>query len=426
MANFAKQFYATVFSIMLLPVITHADQVLTIDRSVQIALERDALISAYQSRRDAYQEQSVAADSLPDPKIKLGLMNVPTDTFKRNQEAMTQAQLGIQQMFPRGSSLKIKSQRAVNMSLVEAARLEEQRRKVMRDVREAWLELYYWLNAEIVVQKNRKFFQKLVSVTRQQYAAGRQKQQDVIRSELELGMLDDKEINIRTMLEMTRTRLEKYVGNRADKININNVLPEFSYIPIQKFSTEAHPMVTMQSAMVKVGEKNVELARQSYKPSWMLDVTYGQREDAPNGTKRADFISAMVVFDLPLFTSDFQDRKVSASKHQLNSALNSKEEAKRDLKRMWDSALLKEVRLAQRVKTYMQTLVPKARENAKASLFSYQSGRGDFSALMRAQIIELETQLQSLRLNVDHKIAQAQLLYFIGENNEMLSLHAGE
>lgn len=60
-------------------------------------------------------------------------------------------------------------------------------------------------------------------------------------------------------------------------------------------------------------------------------------------------------------------------------------------------------------------LIPKAIENTKAALYSYQSGRGAFTALMRAQIIELETQLRALRLDVDYKKTQAQLLYFVGE-----------
>jgi len=167
--------------------------------------------------------------------------------------------------------------------------------------------------------------------------------------------------------------------------------------------------------MVKTNEKNVELAKQSYKPSWMLDLTYGKREDSDNGTERADFVSAMVMFDLPLFTADRQDKKVAASKSRLNSALYSREERKRDLNRMWQSNISKEKKLSLRLKKYKDILIPKAKENTKAALFSYQSGRAEFTALMRAQIIELETQLRALRLDVDHKKTQAQLLYFVGE-----------
>lgn len=400
--------------VMLGHVSVYAEQTLTIERAVQTALERDALIQVYESRSQAYREQAVAEDTLPDPKIKLGLMNVPTDTYKMNQEPMTQSQIGIQQMFPRGNSLEIKSQRAMNMSTAERAKTENQRRKITREVRETWLELYYWLNADRVVKKNRNLFSKLVSVTKQQYAAGRQKQQDVIRSELELGMLDDRELKIITKLEVTRATLGKYIGNSLSTINMASELPYFT-VARNNAWLEKHPMMNMEDAMVLSNEKNVALAKQSYKPSWMLDLTYGQREDAANGTKRADFASAMLMFDLPLFTGDKQDKKVAASKYRLNSALNSRDERKRNLERMWQVNLLKEKHLSKRIQKYKTLLVPKAHENTNAALYSYQSGRGAFTALMRAQIIELETQLRALRLAVDHKKAQAQLIYFVGE-----------
>lgn len=394
----------------------NADQTLTIERAVQTALERDALINMYQSQSDAYREQSIEEDTLPDPKIKFGLLNFPTDTFARNQEPMTQIKLGIQQMFPRGNSLEVKSQRAMSMSMAESAKTENQRRKITQEVRDTWLELFYWLKAKEVVTKNRNLFSKLVSVTQQQYAAGRQKQQDVIRSELELGMLDDRHLKIETKLETTRAKLAKYIGDSFVMSDIASALPQFKEIQNNVSWLENHPMINMEDAMVTVKEKNVDLAKQSYKPSWMLDLSYGQREDdGATGKKRPDFVTAMVVFDLPLFTADKQDKKVAASKYRLNSALNSREERKRSLNRMWQSYLSKEKKLSQRIEKYKNILVPKSIENTKAALYSYQSGRGGFTSLMRAQIIELETQLRALRLNVDQKKAQAQLLYFFGE-----------
>lgn len=418
MAIFANK--AAYFGVALITQLTvifsvNAEQTLSIESAVQIALDRDALTSVYQARRDAYREQSVAEDTLPDPKIRLGFLNFPNDTFANNQEPMTQVKLGVQQMFPRGNSLEVKSQRAISMSNVENAKSENQRRKVIHEVRSTWLEIYYWLKAKEVVEKNRDLFNKLVSVTKYQYAAGRQKQQDVIRSELELGMLDDREININTKIEVTKAKLEKYIGNDVKYSNITSTLPHFNVLTENGAWIENHPMISMEDAMVQSKEKNVELAKQSYKPSWMLDISYGKREDTDSGIKRSDFVSAMVVFDLPIFTADKQDKKVAASKFRLNSAVNAREERKRNMNKMYVSHISKVKRLSQRIKQYKHLLIPKAIENTKAALYSYQSGRGDFTALMRAQIIELETHLRALRLKVDHKKSQAKLLYFVGE-----------
>ena len=417
MAIFARLFKTITPVILLSSFSVQAEKMLTIEQAVQTALQRDALINVYQSRSSAFKEQAVAEDTLPDPKIKFGVMNVPTDSYALNQEPMTQVQLGIQQMFPRGNSLEIKSQRIASMATLEDARTENQRRKVTQDVRETWLELFYWLNAERVVRENRDLFRKLVLVTKQQYAAGRQKQQDVIRSELELGMLDDRETKITTMLEITRAKLEKYIGRDLSDVELDTVLPLLNVKEQNTNWLEKHPVMNMQQAMVVANEKNIELAKQSYKPSWMLDVTYGKRQDAINGAERADFVSAMVVFDLPLFTADRQDKKVAANKFRLNGALNSRDERKRELIKMWQAAQAKELRLSQRIKQYQSLLVPKARENTEAALFAYQSGRSDFTALMRAQITELETQLKELRLKVDAAKTRALLIYLVGENS---------
>ncbi len=417
MAIFARLVYTITLFTLYSSASVYAEQFLTIERAVQTALERDALINVFKFRRDAYREQSVAEDTMPDPKIKLGVMNVPVDTYSLNQEPMTQVQLGITQMFPRGNSLEIKSQRALSMSIAEDAKTENQRRNVTRDVRETWLELYYWLHAESVVKKNRKLFTKLVSVTKQQYAAGRQKQQDVIRSELELGMLDDREMKIQTRIETTQAKLIKYMGVGFSDIKLS---AEFPIYTIQKNDTswlESHPQLRMEQAMVAINKKNVDLAKQSYKPSWSLDLTYGKREKSISGVERADFASAMVMFDLPLFTADRQDKKVAASKSRLNAALNLRENRKRNLIKMWQAGLAKENRLLQRIKHYENLLLPKSDENTKSALYAYQSGRSGFTALMRAQITELETQLRALRLTVDHKKTQALLLYLTGENS---------
>ena len=417
MAFSAKLIQITTLFVALSIFSVNAEQTISIERAVQTALKRDALINVYQSRRDAYRDQSVAEDTLPDPKIKLGVMNLPTDTYALDQEPMTQVQLGIQQMFPRGNSLEIKSQRALSMSAAEEAKTENQRRTVTRDVRETWLELYYWLNAEEVIKKNRKLFTELVSVTKQQYAAGRQKQQDVIRSELELGMLDDREMKIQTRIETTQAKLIKYMGEDFSDIKLTSVLPVFNIQKNQTSWLDSHPMLRMEQAMVSVNKNNVDLAKQSYKPSWSVDLTYGKREKSISGVERADFASAMVMFDLPLFTADRQDKKVAASKSRLNGALNSREERRRNLIKMWQAGLAKEKRLLQRVKQYDDLLLPKSSENTESALYAYQSGRSDFTALMRAQITELETQLQALRLTVEHKKTQALLLYLVGENS---------
>ena len=81
---------------------------LFIEQAVKTAQEIDPWLDGNRHLEDATKSMSVAAGSLPDPQVSLGLANLPTDSFSFNQEGMTQVKLGVSQMFPQGNSLSIK------------------------------------------------------------------------------------------------------------------------------------------------------------------------------------------------------------------------------------------------------------------------------------------------------------------------------
>ena len=417
-----SMFYRTLMLVSALSLIliniSKAEEI-SLSEAETIALENDPLVKAYQSRTSALKAKAIAADTLPDPKLKLGLMNFPTDTYKRDQEPMTQVQVGIQQMIPRGSSLEIKSRRTNYMADAESAKASNQYRKVRQQVRDVWFEVLYWEQALRVVKQNRVLFKRLVNTTRTQYASGRHRQQDVVRAQLELGMVDDRLYKIRSMIDTSRAKLSRLLGEDISNKEISvdfPILPEIVDKLILSELIDRHPLLQMQQAMLSASEQGVAMARQNYKPSWMVDLTYGARDgNNPNGSPRADFASAMVMLDIPIFTGNRQDKYLAASQAERQSAILVREEKKRDLKQQLDDAYATWQRLDERLQHYRDYLVPKAKENATTSLQAYQSDRGDFTALMRAQITELETLLSALRIRVDYKKSQAKLLYLSGE-----------
>ena len=393
---------------------------LSLQEAEGLAIEQDPRLSEIRLKSEALQESSVAAGTLPDPKLKLGLMNFPTDTFDRDQEPMTQIQLGVVQMFPSGDTLQLKSDRMVDNARGETARALAQQRNVLQQVRMSWLDVYYWQHAADVVAKNRKLFKQLVKVTESLYAVGRRKQQDVLRAELELGLLDDRETQVTAMVEMTRANLAKLINQQAAYRPLTTAFPSLPDIPnpqISKQRLAQHPLLDLEQARVDASQKDVAIARQAYKPAWLLDVTYGFRDGFnPNGSERADFLSAMVMMDMPLFTGKRQDRNLSANKLKHQASLYAREDRVRELNKAWEVSNAEWTRLGERVRLFETSLLAKARENSKASLHAYQNDQGDFSSLMRARIMEFETELKAHRMRVDHAKSQAKLLYLVGDD----------
>ena len=59
---------------------------LSLKEAEQIALDLDPMTKVFAARAEAYTEQAVAEGQLPDPKLKLGTVNVPVDSFDIEQE----------------------------------------------------------------------------------------------------------------------------------------------------------------------------------------------------------------------------------------------------------------------------------------------------------------------------------------------------
>jgi outer membrane protein TolC len=396
----------------------HAE--LTLLQAENIAINEDPMLAGLHEQAKAYEEQSIADGQLPDPRLKFGLMNFPTDTFHRRQEPMTQVQLGVQQMFPPGDTLEHKSKRTSYMGDAQLAKALAQELKIRRDLRKAWLETWYWVEAEKVVKQSQALFHHLVNITRSRYVVGGKNQQDVIRAELELEMLSDKLTKFTAMEEKARAEMARWIGSERSADKLASELPTLK--PISEYEhllagLKEHPLMHAENAKVQASQQTVAIARSAYKPKWSLDLTYGARSgDNMDGSERADFASAMVMVDLPVFKDKRQDKNLAASQHRASAAALTRDTRYRDLKAMLDKTHAEFVRLGERLERYEKTLVPQAKANAEASVNAYQSDRGDFTMLIRARITELDTRLQSMRLKVDHAKAQAGLLYIAGDD----------
>ena len=405
-----------ILATVLLPSTSHA---LSLKQAEQIALESDPIINSHRARSRSFDEEAVSSGSLPDPKLLLGAANVPVDTFDLSQEPMTQLKLGVKQEFPRGRSLELNQKQAQWMSRSALAQAEDARQKVLSDVRQAYLNLYYEVSALHIVTETRKLFSKLVNITESNYAAGRVNQQDVVLASLELSRLDDRSAKIRGMEESYRAELAQWIGELAWQ-PIEDSFPELPEMPTAIDINQViagHPLIQAQSARVNATQTKTDIAKQDYKPGWSASLDYGFRSgNNADGSSRADFATALVSLDIPLFTANRQDKNVAASLEKTNAARYEKDDKLRQLKRMYERDLHLWQRLGERAELYRNSLLSSAQNNTRASLNAYQSGVTEFNTLMRAQITELDVRLEDLRVRVDRAITQARLLYITGES----------
>ena len=389
------------------PPLSLAEAVLTAEQA------DDASVQVWQARAQALEHRGESENALPDPMVRVGLANVPLSDFDLNREAMTQAQIGVRQMFPRGETRELNRLRrqAQATGAREGAELEQARIRV--SVREAWLETYYWQQADALTRQSQMSIRQLGEIATASFATGRRNSHDVIRIELETSLLDTRPIQIESQRELAQANLERFVASDVARRPLTPQLPILPATPPDIQSAQSrlvsHPMVRMLDAQVTARGREVDLALQQYRPGWAVEAGYGLRDS------RSDAASVAVTVEVPLFSRRRQDEGVAAARQEEAADRLNRQATLLDLNRQLEREFSRYLRLSEERVLFEGDVLERARETARAVLIAYENEQADFAELVRAELALLDAELAFVRLNIDALQSQARILYLVGD-----------
>ena len=417
----------------------------SLDSLITTAIENDPWLNGSQLSQQALQQKAIAAGTLPDPVVKIGMLNLPVDSGSFSQENMTQLQVGVSQMIPRGQSLELEQQKLNIAASIAPYQRETRKAAIARAVSLLWLDIYLAKASIDLIEQNKSLFEQAKSVAETAYSSGlgEASQQDVLLAELELIQLEDKLAEEYQQLEIQLHTLNQWLINPQTNANstlftIDEVVqrdfgqntprraqPEFSlqfpeaWLNTQVHRTEileklfTHPTITALDLEQQAREKDVTLARQSLKPQWGVNASYAYRDENAMGDSRSDLFSIGVSFDVPLFTGNKQQKQISAAIYNAEAFKTEKHLAIRKLLSQVASFSAKLTRLNERQSLYTARILPQTTLQSKASLNAYTNDTGDFSEVIRSRVTELTNQLTLLTLNVSVAKTKAQLNYLL-------------
>ena len=384
---------------------------LTLAEAERLALEHAPWLQHHQKNAAAAAERVVYDSRLPDPQLTLGLLNVPTDSYRLDSEDMTMTMVGIRQSFPPGDVLKLKGQRAEKELTREQARVDIEQRNMLRQVRQTWVELYYQHQSLNTLQEQRRLARKQLESAEARYRAAQAIQQSVLQAQQALARLNEREPMLRAQIARLQAQLARWLGEAA----YQPLSSDFPWLPAvsNAFDHTRHPEWLAAQYGLEQARIEVDMARQEYKPGWMLDLSYSYRRPMPNGTERPDMISAMVTLDMPIFREKRQDRRLAEKQAMESGARYEIEDKRRELEVMYRSMRAEFDGLSEREKIFARELLPATRRESQVTVAGFARDQSEYrEALMKT----LDTELEYARLRVDRAKTQAELLYLTGES----------
>ena len=417
----------TVLTLMQLALPVQAqNSVLTAAQAVKTAVSENPGLAEMQARFRAMSEIPSQMGTLPDPVVSFGAMNFPTDSFDRDQEPMTQLQVGISQAFPFPGKLNLREEAAEFDAQAAFYTAVEMRLMLIANVQQKWWQIFYLDRAIDTIRSNQVLLKQFIDVAKTKYETGKGLQQDVLLAQLEQSKLIDKNIQLLALRSNQAILLNTMMNLRANAEvtlprTVNKSLPSvLKEHRLYQLAAIHRPIIKQREQTVAASESRLDLAKRNEYPDFNVAVNYGNRSGdnpMPMSGSRSDFVSVMVGIKVPLYSS----RKQSKAIRQKSSELEKNHYAVLDEKGRVSAEISTAVtdyrRAGEQMSLFGSGIVPQARQTVQSMLAGYQVSKVDFLNLVRSQITLLNYELQYWKSLSEAKQALAKIQAAVGEES---------
>ena len=386
---------------------------LTLEQALSLAEQDAPSLDAQAANLQAARSAAIPAGELPDPKLRLGLQNVPIEGDSRwqmGQEAMTMQMVGVMQDVPNRAKRRARVEAAqASVALADVEQTIE-RLSVRQETAEAWI-------ASFAVEQKLSLFQQLYGenqlfsrAVQARIAGGGGQAADSVLPKQEAALLAEQEDELLRNQLVARADLRRWIGNAAEQPLTGDWPQWFADAHHYQNNLNRHPAMLDFDPMTREAEAKVRQAVAEKTPDWSWGVDYLRR-----GREYGDMVNLSVSFDLPLFAGSRQDPKIEAERARLAQI-----EAQRQATlRMHNQALTADLAEYQRLDRALirldQTLLPLADEKVRLTMADYRAGKGELIAVIDARRQLVETRLRRIDTARDRSLINARLHFALGE-----------
>ncbi|QGX38165.1 TolC family protein [Permianibacter aggregans] len=394
---------------------------MTLQDALRQATRHSQALPAQNYSAEAARERAIAADTLPDPVLRLAVENVPVDgpvRFSLDAERMTMRSIGLSQTYTRAAKRDAKQERYRQEEQVANARWHAQLSNLQTETAKAWLSLHFQHQLLHWQEQRREQVARQSEAMETAYRSGRASQHEWWSVQSQLLQLDEQLLAQRTQVENAEMRLQRWIGVEQPLV-LADTMPNISALPFDlqqlRLAVDDYPEIIAMNAQVQLSKAEADVAKADTQSDWSWSVMYGIRD-----SDFGDMLSVGVSIPLQWNQENRQQRDYAAKLSEANQRRAETEEKRRllllDVQQKWNawqSALARQ-------KQYQQQLLPLAESRAEATQTAFASNRASMAAVFEARRAVLDTHLNETSLAWQAALLWAEL-YFLFPESEMVT-----
>jgi outer membrane protein, heavy metal efflux system len=397
---------------LLLGVPLAASAGLSFDETARLALEQAPALQAQRSTLDGARALLPAAATLPDPRLIVGLDNLPVtgaDRFSTTADFMTMQRIGLMQEVPNTAKREARTAGAQARIDRERAQLAVTELAVRREAALAWLAVYFAESRAARLADLERENQLLQDTLDARIASAQALPAERTMARIDALMIADRRDDALRDVERARASLRRWVGPRAVEPLEGSPPPLRIDAEQLRADLHRHAELAPYDAMQAVARAEAREADAEQRGDWGWEVVYSRRP------LYGDMMSFQLVFDLPWDRERRQQPQLIAKQRE---AARIEAERADSLRRHGEEidAQLAELKAldAQHTRLERQALTLNA-ERVALTLASYQAGRGDLGAVLMARREAVETRLRLIDLDAQRAALRVRLNTLIAE-----------
>jgi len=384
---------------------------------VSEALQNNPEIQAARKEREAAQHRIAPAGAFDDPMLEAGFINLPINSLRFDREEMTMKMIGLSQRFPYPGKRGLRQSVATQDAETVGYGYQETMNRVAREVKTAYFDLGLTLEMTRLVEKNKLILEQFLRLTESRYEVGLGAQADVLKAQTQLSKMVDELLKLARERPMIEAELNRMLGRSA---NLAALVPEPPQLREEALNLESlretalaqRPQLLALQSIVARNQKALDLARKDYYPDFDVRMSYGQRDNMPDGTRRSDMVSLTVAINLPVWRETKIDPRVAESLAMRDQAMNMYQAQRNEVA----AKLRQQVAIVEQnlksAQLYQTAILPQARLTVESALAAYQVNRADILMLLDSQmtIFNYEIGLVTVTANYNKALAEIDLL----------------
>lgn len=353
-----------------------------------------------------------AASTLPDPRLSVGLENLPIagpDRWSTTRDTGTMQRVTLMQEVPNRAKRDARELAAQARIERDRAMLAVAELAVRRDAGLAWLAVHFAEARLALVDDFRRENRVLQDTLPARIAAGSAPPAELTMARQEALAIADRADDLARDLRKARVELRRWVGARADAALTGG--PELA--PVNGESLRAsllhHAELTPYAPMRAMAQAEVAEADADKRGDWAWEVVYSRRP------RYDDMVSFQLRFDLPWQRDRRQQPQADARRREIDRLDAERDELLRRHAAETDTMLAELQALDAQAERLSGAGQPLAAERVALAMAAYQSGRGDLSAVLAARSQVLETRLRAVDLDAQRAALRVRLSTLIAE-----------